>query len=324
MKAATLALALVAAVALLPACPGDDDDSGSGGDDDLADDDDTPDDDDTADDDDTTACPDADGDGSCDDVDPCFGDDTSGDGDGDGICDDLDLCTGTEACGAVWAIASHDGRIMQLDLDSGQVLVEAQLQAGADLDSWGAYGLAEDPTTGTLWIVLALPMGMERFLGTVEPWSGDVTVVGEPGHKLSAIAFDPAGRLLAVSGSGNDPPETLFELDTATAEATELMPLGAGGGGEALALHPPSGLLLHMSGGEDQVAELLDPAALTLTDVPLSGFQPQEVNGLAWSPILGVYLACGFDEQLWTVTPDGVRTRTGIPVVYPCNGLSVD
>jgi hypothetical protein len=319
---ASLRPALVALVlALAPGCPGDDDDSGAAPDDDDAavDDDDTIDDDD----DDTTPCPDADGDGGCDDVDPCFGDDSTGDGDGDGICDDLDLCTGTEACGAVWAIASHEGHIKLLDLDTGQELAGSQLQAGDELDSWGAHGLAEDPTSGTLWIVLALPLGMERFLGTVEPETGEVTVVGEPGHHLSAIAFDPAGRLLAVSGSGNEPPETLFELDTTTAAATELMPLGAGGGGEALALHPPSGLLLHMSGGEDQVAEVLDPDALTLTDVPLSGFGSQEVNGLTWSPILGVYLACGFDDRLWTVTPEGARARTGIPVAYPCNGLSV-
>ena len=39
---------------------------------------------------------DADGDGVCDDVDVCAGDDDAGDSDGDGVCDDSDACPGTD------------------------------------------------------------------------------------------------------------------------------------------------------------------------------------------------------------------------------------
>jgi len=42
---------------------------------------------------------DSDGDGICNDVDACEGDDASGDSDGDGVCDDVDACDGDDASG---------------------------------------------------------------------------------------------------------------------------------------------------------------------------------------------------------------------------------
>ncbi|MEZ4325406.1 MAG: hypothetical protein R3B40_09335 [Polyangiales bacterium] len=44
-------------------------------------------------------CADTDGDGVCDDVDVCSGDDATGDTDTDGVCDDTDVCTGDDASG---------------------------------------------------------------------------------------------------------------------------------------------------------------------------------------------------------------------------------
>ncbi len=42
---------------------------------------------------------DSDGDGVCDDIDACDGDDATGDSDGDGVCDDIDACNGDDATG---------------------------------------------------------------------------------------------------------------------------------------------------------------------------------------------------------------------------------
>ena len=47
----------------------------------------------------TCGCDDGDGDGVCDELDACDGDDASGDSDGDGVCDDVDLCDGDDASG---------------------------------------------------------------------------------------------------------------------------------------------------------------------------------------------------------------------------------
>lgn len=52
-------------------------------------------------------CADLDGDGVCDDVDLCSGDDASGDSDGDGYCDDTDICP--SAANADQADADGDG-----------------------------------------------------------------------------------------------------------------------------------------------------------------------------------------------------------------------
>ncbi|MDH5676395.1 MAG: right-handed parallel beta-helix repeat-containing protein [Myxococcales bacterium] len=48
---------------------------------------------------DAPACPDADGDGVCDDSDACEGDDATGDSDDDGVCDDSDACVGKDESG---------------------------------------------------------------------------------------------------------------------------------------------------------------------------------------------------------------------------------
>jgi len=58
---------------------------------------------------------DLDGDGTCDLLDLCVGDDASGDSDGDGLCDDLDLCIGDDASGD----GDGDGWCADSDCDDG-------------------------------------------------------------------------------------------------------------------------------------------------------------------------------------------------------------
>ena len=80
----------------------------------------------------TSPCDDADGDGVCDAVDACTGDEAVGDTDGDGVCDDLDACSGDDALGD----SDGDGVCDDLDACDGP-------GAAVDDDHDGLCGTAD-------------------------------------------------------------------------------------------------------------------------------------------------------------------------------------
>ena len=111
---------------------------------------------------------------------------------------------------------------------------------------------------------------------------------GTPETDSPGMAFASDGTLYAVTGDGGGVPESLFTLSTIDASSTLIMELGSGSDGETLAFNPDDGLLYHASGigtpnnPNGEKFETVDPDTLAVTNVPLSGFDYEELTALSF------------------------------------------
>jgi hypothetical protein len=152
----------------------------------------------------------------------------------------------------------------------------------------GGNGLARHPQTGTLFALLKLEGTSFRRLVTLDEWTGVATDVGDTGNRFAGMAFASDGTLYAVTGDGGGVPESLFTLSTVDASSSLVRELGAGSDGETLAFNPDDGLLYHASGigtpnnPNGEKFETVDPDTLIVTNVPLSGFDYEELTSLTF------------------------------------------
>jgi hypothetical protein len=185
----------------------------------------------------------------------------------------------------------------------------------------GATGLARHPQTGTLFAMLKLEGTSFRHLVTLDEWTGVATSVGNTGNKFAGIAFASDGTLYAVTGDGGGVPESLFTLSTVDGSSSLVRELGAGSDGETLAFNPDDGFLYHASGigtpnhPNGEQFETIDLDTLVTTNVPLSGFDYEELTALTF--LDGDFFAgdlgnVAFDDPgFFHITTGGVVTFLG-------------
>jgi hypothetical protein len=167
------------------------------------------------------------------------------------------------------------------------------------------------PTTGVLYAVVTTAGATTRRLVTVNPSTGVCTDIGALTLNISSITFISDSTLLAVSGDGGTPAETLYILSTTDASATLLFALGNGADGETIAYHPPTGLLYHSSGNSTPLFESVHP--LTRVVTPIGTSMPTgECFAMGWSRELGQMFQSDIDSELFTVDlATGARTLVG-------------
>ena len=186
----------------------------------------------------------------------------------------------------------------------------------------GATGLARDPQTGTIYALLKLLGGMPaRELATLDPDTGVATSVGDTGEAFAAITVASDGTLYGITGDGAAVPQALYTLSKVDATPTFLTSFGAAEesvtDGEALAYL--DGLLYRASGiGPPNSAEIfqtIQPGTLTLVNVPLSGFDYEELTALV--QLGGGFYAGDLGDadvdmpRLFRITPAGVVSFLG-------------
>jgi len=184
----------------------------------------------------------------------------------------------------------------------------------------GGNGLAVHPSTGELYAIIKVSGVTGRVLSVIDPLTGIATSVGNTGDNFAAIDFDQSGNLYGVTGNGGSTPESLFSIDPTDATATFLVALGAGSDGESIAFNHSDGFMYHMSGRDtDSALERIDLNTLAVTDIPRSGFNYDEVFGLAWDPVDGHLLMTNLDQELVSVTTDGFATLISSGLAYGYN-----
>jgi hypothetical protein len=200
---------------------------------------------------------------------------------------------------------------------------------------FGIKGLAAHPSTGHLYAVLrdqgAPGEGgvQDFFLATIQPDTGVATIIGNLDDRFAGLAFDGGGTLYGVTGDGAIVPETLYTIDPNTAAETFFMSLGNGNDGEAIAFNSADGMMYHLSGWESGpveggggqiVFEKIDLGTMQITNIPLSGDQFVNGNGLAYDPASGDFFVAvlieflpeGFlESSLGRITTQGVVTEVG-------------
>lgn len=158
----------------------------------------------------------------------------------------LPLSVGTSAQALV-SVDQGSANLRTIDPATAQTLSTVPMTlAGQTI--LGANGLAVQPGTGTLFVLLRLQGIAGRVLATVNPTTGVVTQIGNTGDNFSTLAFDCAGNLYGMTGQNANPDETLFQLSTTTGARTLLGPLTASNDGEALGFNPVDNMMYHASG----------------------------------------------------------------------------
>lgn len=124
---------------------------------------------------------------------------------------------------------------------------------------------------------------------------------------------DAGVTLYALTGRGGTPSATLHIVDQTNAAITPVLPLNDNNGGQVIAYNPDDGCLYHWTGWpqENALFERIDLETLSVTNIPLSGFQTNEIYGAAYDALTGTFLTTDVSHNLAMVTPDGIRSAIG-------------
>jgi hypothetical protein len=129
------------------------------------------------------------------------------------------------------------GALYSVDSNTGKSTLMAPLKVGGAIPI-GITGLAIHPKTGVFYgITAGLSAQIPRSLVTIDPQTGNTTLVGSLNHEGSDIRFDTKGTLYVWL---NDPPG-IGTIDVGTGAAT---PIGTSGYSESLG----GGLAIDRSG----------------------------------------------------------------------------
>jgi hypothetical protein len=174
-----------------------------------------------------------------------------------------------------------------------------------------ALSIAANPLDGSLWTILrTTPIGgaPARRLATIDPSTGVATIIGTLSDDFSYLAFRASGVLYGVTGDGAATPETLYTINTSTAAATLVFPLGNGADGEVIAFGG-DGLLYHSSGNLTALFESVNVDTQLVTPI---GSTFSEMLGIGFHPGSGVMYGSNLVSELFTINlATGARTLVG-------------
>lgn len=173
----------------------------------------------------------------------------------------------------------------------------------------GANGLAAHPTTGETWAILRLDGdSVNRWLARIDS-TLTVHLIGQLGAPFASMAFDASGNLFAVKGNDGANANSLFSVDTATAQATFLVQLPFGGG-HALGFNPDNGLLYHHSAG---IFSSIHPTTLAITPIAVPGLGfIGDARAMTYAGS-NEFLLSGYNgvNEFWRLATNGTRTFLG-------------
>lgn len=189
----------------------------------------------------------------------------------------------------------------------------------------GITGMAQDPTTGLVYVVMKVSSVSGRVLGIIDLPTGACTQVGNLGDNFSSISFREDGQLFGMTGDGATVPETMYLIDKSNATKTVATALTAGADGEVICYNRDDNFFYHWSGNGTVVFEkVMSVAPYTATNIPTTGSANGETFGALYidaQDFLRSTISSNFNHQ--TVTgnygpgignnPDDLRGLVMIP-----------
>ena len=182
----------------------------------------------------------------------------------------------------------------------------------------GSNGLAIDPTNGVFFAAVRVMSGGRRLV-TIDPMTGNATLVGNLQQAVADLGFDAAGTLYAVTGEGGSLPETLFTVNKATAALTAFLVLSDDDGGEAIAYNDDNMLMYRASGFGAPILNTINLSTKAVAGILFSGdvtSSPSfhEITGLGYDTEQNIFVGSKWIDfsETWvffTMTPAGVVTQ---------------
>ena len=205
-----------------------------------------------------------------------------------GIDDDCDGETDESTipvvdCGLLYGFSPFQDSVWTLDTFNNYQIVQRRSTNLPGFTITGVNALAQHPITGVYYIVAKVSGVSGRVLCTWDATTSTATQIGNLGTNFSSLTFSPSGQLFGATGNGAMPPETLFEIDPATAATTLLVSLGNGADGEIICYNPDDDMIYHWSGNGTVIFEKIEPVPpYTITNIPIIGATSGETFGAAY------------------------------------------
>jgi hypothetical protein len=116
----------------------------------------------------------------------------------------------------------------------------------------GFTGMALDPTTSIVYIIVKYGTNNNRYLATLNTSSSTATKISNLSDKISSIAFDNSGQLFGITGDGGNNPNRFYSIDKSNSSLTELADLSGDfdGDGEAISYNSIDGFMYRLAGEE--------------------------------------------------------------------------
>jgi hypothetical protein len=179
----------------------------------------------------------------------------------------------------VWGSSPYQDSLWSIDTTTWQV-VNRLGPTIAGFTITGMNGLAIDPTTFEVYIIMKLSSVTGRVLGKIDLQTGVCTQVGNLGDNFSTISFREDGQLFGVTGNGATVPETMYLIDKTNGTKTLATALGAGADGEVICYNKDDNFFYHWSGNATMVMErVMSVAPYTTTNIPVTGTPGGETFG---------------------------------------------
>ncbi len=219
----------------------------------------------------------------------------------------------------LFSISPRDEFIRLVDpTDATTILIYTLFISGGPVIS-GVTGLATNPRTGEMYGLLKMSGPVSRVLALINPFSGEVTPIGDTGDNFAALAFNNDSTLYGMTGNGATISETLFTIDPTNGMATLVLNLtdSASRDGEALAYNPDDDLLYRAQGHITDNVEFMsiNPTALITTNIPITGsLTDEEAMALTWWDDINEFLWVqdhNDPSRLFSVTSGGDHTLIG-------------
>ncbi len=180
----------------------------------------------------------------------------------------------------VWGTSPFQDSLWSIDTTTWQVVN----RIGPSIPGFtitGMTGLAIDPTTFEVYVIMKLSAVTGRVLGKINLQTGVCTQVGNLGDKFSSICFREDGQLFGVTGNGATVPETMYLIDKTNGTKTLAAALGAGADGEIICYNKDDNFFYHWSGNGITIVmeKVLSVAPYTATNIPITGTPGGETFG---------------------------------------------
>ncbi|MGL4598195.1 MAG: T9SS type A sorting domain-containing protein [Bacteroidia bacterium] len=179
----------------------------------------------------------------------------------------------------IWGTSPFQDSLWSIDTTTWQV-VNRLGPSLAGFTITGMTGLAIDPTTFEVYVIMKLSAVTGRVLGKINLQTGVCTQVGNLGDQFSSICFREDGQLFGVTGNGATVPETLYLIDKTNGTKTLAASFSPGDDGEVICYNKDNNLFYRWSGNSTvSMQAILSTAPYTATNIPISGTAGGETFG---------------------------------------------
>lgn len=180
------------------------------------------------------------------------------------FCNVLALNGYSQSVTRLLATSPNDDQLRILDTSNYSLIVARTMSLSSGTFN-GSNGLARKPTNGIFYMVVKT--GTSRYLSTLNPITGSVTIIGDLQDNFAQITFNGNNTLLGVTGTGATNPNAVYRINVVNANKTFINNVN-GAFGQAICYNPTNNKVYQWTGGYPYQYTRYDTTFVSSSNVP--------------------------------------------------------